>query len=159
MSLPDDPESRRPLYLFLIATLAVGALASLFITPANLGWYGSLNHPSFAPPRRAIAPVSTALYIVMAFAAWRVWRKSGLKSTEMAFFALQLALNFLWCVLFFGLHQIGAARVELALLDVAIFVTLVLFFRRDRIAGFLFLPCLAWALFTSFLAHTFWRLN
>jgi len=163
MSLPDFSENRRPLYLFLIAVLAVGALASVFTAPAIPaaipGWYASLNRPSFAPPGWALAPVSTALQIAMAFAAWRVWRKSGLKSPEMVLFALQLALNFVWSVLFFGLHQIGAALFEIAVLDVVILATLFLFYRRDRLAGLLFLPYLAWALFATFLTRTFWQLN
>ena len=159
MSLPDLAENRRPLYLFLVATLAVGALASLFTAPAIPTWYASLNHPSFTPPNWLFAPVWTALYIAMAFAAWRVWQKSGLKSPEMAVFALQLALNFAWSVLFFGLHHIGAALAEIAVLDIMILATLFLFHRHDRLAGLLFLPYLAWTLFATFLTLTFWQLN
>lgn len=159
MNLPDLAENRRPLYLFLIATLAVGALASLFTAPAIPTWYVSLNRPSVAPPGWALAPVSTALYIAMAFAAWRAWQKSGLKSPEMAVFALQLALNLGWSVLFFGLHQTGAALIEIAVLDLAVLATLILFFRLDPAAGLLILPYLAWTFFTTFLTHAFWRLN
>ena len=159
MNLPDFTENRRPLYLFLIAALVVGALASLFSAPAIPGWYASLNRPSFAPPGWALAPASTALQIAMAVAAWRVWQKSGLRSPEMAVFALQLALNFVWSALFFGLHKIGAAVIAIAILDLAMLLTLIFFLRRDLIAGLLFLPCLAWALFATLLAHSFWRLN
>lgn len=157
----DDPKraERRPLYLFLIATLATGAVASLFTAPAIPTWYTSLNRPAFAPPNWLLAPVWTALYILMAFAAWRVWKKTGLRSAEMAVFALQLALNLGWSVLFFGLHQIGAALMEIAVLDVAILATLILFFRRDRPAGLLLLPYLAWTLFATVLTGTFGQLN
>jgi len=156
-----DPKKaeRRPLYFFLLATLGVGATASLFTTPEIPTWYAALNHPGFTPPNWLFAPVWTTLYIAMAFAAWRVWKKTGLRSPEMVAFGLQLALNFAWSVLFFGLHQIGAALIEIALLDVAIAATLVLFFRRDRWAGLLFLPYLAWTLFATTLTHAFWKLN
>ncbi len=157
----DDPKKaeRRPLLFFLLATLGVGAVASLFTTPEIPTWYAALSRPGFTPPNWVFAPVWTALYVLMAFAGWRVWRKTGLRSPEMAAFGLQLALNFAWSVLFFGLHQIGAALIEIALLDVTIAATLILFFRRDRWAGLLFLPYLAWTLFATGLTHAFWKLN
>ncbi len=157
----EDPKKaqRRPLYFFLVATLGVGAAASFFTTPQISVWYASLNRPSFTPPNWLFAPAWTALYILMAFAAWLAWKKAGLRSVEMAAFTAQLVLNFAWSVVFFGLHRIGAALIEIAALDTAILVTLVLFFRRDRLAGLLFLPYLAWTLFATLLTHAFWRLN
>jgi benzodiazapine receptor len=157
----EDPEKakRRPLMFFLAATLAVGASASLFTAPEIPTWYAGLNHPAIAPPNWVFAPVWTTLYVVMAFAAWRVWKQTGLKSVEMAAFAVQLVLNFAWSAVFFALHRIGAALVEIIALDLAILVTLILFVRRDRLAGFLLLPYLAWTLFASVLTYAFWRLN
>jgi tryptophan-rich sensory protein len=157
----EDPEKarRRPLYFFLIATLGVGAVGSLFTSPAIPTWYASLNRPTFTPPNWVFAPVWTALYILMAFAAWRVWKKTGLRSLEMAVFTLQLMLNLGWSVVFFGLHRIGAALVEIVILDLAILVTLILFVRRDRLAGLLLAPYLAWTLFATLLTQTFGQLN
>jgi translocator protein len=164
MSFPDsaeDPKTaqRRPLYYFLVVTLAVGALASLFTEPSIPTWYAGLQHPAIVPPTYLFAPVWTALYILMAVAAWRVWKKTGLRSMEMAAFTVQLALNFAWSVLFFFQHRIGAALVEILALDLAILATALLFVRRDRLAGLLLLPTLAWTGFASLLTHAFWRLN
>jgi translocator protein len=164
MSLGDEAQDlskarRRPLYYFLILTLGVGAIASLFTTQQIPGWYNHLLHPAFAPPDWVFAPVWTLLYVLMAISAWRVWQKTGLKSLAMTSFALQLALNFTWSVLFFALHQIGMALVEILVLDLAILVTALLFFRHDRVAGLLFLAYLAWMAFASLLTHSFWRLN
>ena len=157
----DDPKKaeRRPLYYFLVATLGVGALASLFTAPQIPTWYAGLNHPVMAPPNWIFAPVWTTLYVLMAVAAWRVWKKTGLRSLEMAAFAVQLALNLGWSIVFFGLHQIGAALIEIAILDLAILATLILFYRRDRLAGLLFAPYLAWTLFATLLTQTFGQLN
>jgi translocator protein len=164
MSFLDSPDdlkkaNRRPLYAFLIVTLGVGAAGSLFTKPNISTWYAALNHPAIAPPNWVFAPVWTTLYIVMAFAAWRVWKATGLKSVEMAAFAMQLALNFFWSVVFFALHRIGAALVEIAVLDLAMLATALLFLRRDRLAGLLMLPYLAWTLFATALTHAFWILN
>lgn len=157
----EDPKKarRRPLYLFLIATLGTGAVASLFTAPAIPAWYASLNRPAFAPPNWLLAPVWTALYILMAFAAWQAWKKAGLRSLEMAAFAVLLALNLSWSVLFFGLHQIGAALITIVILDLAVLATLVFFFRRDWPAGLLLLPYLAWTLFATVLTETLGQLN
>lgn len=157
--LDAPPGSRRPLYVFLILTLGVGAVSSLFTTPQIPTWYASLNHPSIAPPNYIFGPVWTTLYILMAIAAWLVWKRAGWRSVEMAAFALQLVLNFAWSAVFFALHSIGGALVEIVALDLAILVTTILFFRRDRIAGLLFLPYLGWTLFATVLTHAFWRLN
>ena len=75
-SADDDPKraARRPLLFFVLVTLAVGAAASVFTEPNIPGWYAGLAHPTFAPPNWVFAPVWTTLYVLMAVAAWRVWR-------------------------------------------------------------------------------------
>lgn len=156
-----DPKAaqRRPLYGFMIVTLLVGAAGSLFTESSIPTWYARLNHPAIAPPNWVFAPVWTTLYILMAVAAWLVWRKTGLKSVEMAAFGVQLALNLLWSAVFFGLHRIGAALVEILVLDAAILACAILFFRRDRVAGLLMLPYLGWTLFATVLTNAFRQLN
>ncbi len=156
-----DPKraQKRALYFFLFATLGVGAGASLFTTPEIPTWYAGLNRPSIAPPNWVFAPVWTTLYLMMGFAAWLVWKITGLRSAAMAAFALQLALNFAWSAIFFRLHDIGGALAEIVVLDLAILTTTILFFGRDRLAGLLMLPYLAWTLFATFLTYAFWGLN
>jgi tryptophan-rich sensory protein len=116
-------------------------------------------HPAIAPPNWVFAPVWTTLYVMMAVAAWRVWRISGTRSKEMAAYGVQLALNFAWSAIFFAAHQIGLAMIEIALLVLAILVTAILFFRRDRLAVLMFLPYLGWTSFAAILTHAFWVLN
>lgn len=157
----DDPKraQRRPLLIFLIVSLAVGAGASIFTQPNIDPWYGGLIRPGFTPPDWLFAPVWTALYILMAVAAWRVWRLRGTRSLEILVYAVQLALNFVWSAIFFSAHQIGFAFAEICLLLICILATTVLFWRRDWIAGLLFLPYLGWAGFAAVLNHAFWALN
>jgi tryptophan-rich sensory protein len=159
----DDIDARRaryrPLGLFLLVTLAVGGTASLFTEPSIPTWYAGLIKPSFNPPNWVFAPVWTTLYVLMAVAAWRVWRKTGLKDIALYAFWAQLFLNFCWSGIFFGLHQPGWALAELLLLDLALVATLALFWTRDRIAGLLLAPYLAWTSFASLLNYEIWRLN
>jgi benzodiazapine receptor len=160
-SANDDPKraSRRPLLFFVLVTSAVGASARVFTEPNIAGWYAGLVHPSFAPPNWVFAPVWTTLYVLMAVAAWRVWRIAGTKSPEMAAYALQLIFNFAWSAIFFAAHQIGLALIELGILLALILATTILFWRRDRLAGWLFLPYLAWTSFATALNYAFWSLN
>lgn len=156
-----DPKKaqKRALYFFLLATLGVGAAGSLFTTPEIPTWYAGLNRPSIAPPNWVFAPVWTTLYVLMGFAAWLMWKVTGLRSAAMAAFAVQLALNLAWSAIFFGLHDIGGALAEIVVLDLAILTTVLLFFGRDWLAGLLMLPYLAWTLFATFLTYAFWGLN
>jgi benzodiazapine receptor len=157
----DDPRraQSRALKLFVLVTLLVGGSASLFTEPSIPTWYAALRHPSITPPNWLFAPVWTTLYVVMAYAAWRVWRVTGLKSMEMLAFAIQLAFNFAWSAIFFTAHRIDIALGDIILLDLAILYTLLLFWRRDWIAGALMLPYLAWTLFASVLTNAFLTLN
>ena len=160
-SADDDPKraARRPLLLFILVTLIVGAGASIFTEPNMATWYAGLVHPSFAPPNWLFAPVWTTLYVLMAVAAWRVWCIAGTKSLEMAAYVLQLIFNFAWSAIFFAAHQPGLAFIEICALLLLILATAILFWRRDRLAGLLFLPYLAWTVFAAFLNHAFWLLN
>jgi translocator protein len=157
----EDPKraQRRPMFVFILVTLVVGAFASVFTEPNIASWYAGLVHPSFAPPNWLFAPVWTTLYVLMAIAAWRVWRVAGTKSLEMGAYVLQLIFNFAWSAIFFAAHQIGLAFVEICVLLALILATTLLFGRQDRLAGWLFLPYLAWTAFAAALNYAFWSLN
>ena len=124
-------------------------------------WYAGLNKPTWNPPNWVFGPVWTYLYLTMALAAWRVWRRGGWtnRRTPLLMYLLQLILNAFWSPIFFGLQQPGFAFAEILLLWAAIAGTLVLFLRVDRIAGILLVPYLAWVSFATFLNFTLWRLN
>jgi benzodiazapine receptor len=98
---------------------------------------------------------------MMAVSAWLVWRQAGLASAKLplVLFAIQLVLNSLWSVLFFGLHSPGMAAVEIVILWLAIVATMVAFFRCSKIAGWLMVPYLAWVSFAAVLNFTVWQLN
>ena len=157
----DDPKraNRRPLLAFILVTLVVGALGSIVTEPNIAKWYAGLLHPSFAPPNWLFAPVWTTLYILMAAAAWRAWRVTGLNSPAILAYGVQLALNLAWSFIFFGLHQISAALAEIGVLVLAILATMILFWRADRLAGIMMFPYLAWTCFASALTYGFWTLN
>jgi len=157
---PDRKDGRYgALLLFLLLTLAVGGAAGYATAPEIRSWYATLHQPGFAPPNGVFAPVWTALYIVMAIAAWRVWRVTGLASRPLLLFFAQLVLNFAWSFIFFRAHRIDAALAEIVVLLGFIVWTASSFAQRDRIAALLFAPYIAWVGFATALNFAVWRLN
>jgi tryptophan-rich sensory protein len=77
----------------------------------------------------------------------------------MTLFGLQLLLNVLWSLLFFGLHNPGGAFVDILLLWAAIAATTVAFWRRSPLAGAIFAPYLMWVSFAAALNFAIWRMN
>jgi tryptophan-rich sensory protein len=146
---------------FVVLCLSISAIGG-WVTAGSVGtWYRTLEKPAFNPPDWLFAPVWTLLYLMIALAGWRVWRRAGLAGNRagMAAYAAQLALNLAWSFLFFGGRLIGVALAEILLLFVVICVNAVLFWRADRLAGWLLAPYAAWVAFASVLNFALWRLN
>jgi tryptophan-rich sensory protein len=157
-------DSRTPDWLglagWVLLCFAAAGLGSAFTATAVQSWYPTLNKPPFNPPAWVFGPVWSVLYAMMAVAAWRVWRKQNPgRGSALGWFGVQLALNVLWSVLFFGARQPGWAFAEIALLWAAILATLLRFHRLDRVAGWLLAPYLAWVSFASILNLAVWLLN
>jgi tryptophan-rich sensory protein len=146
---------------FLVLCLAISAIGG-WITAQSVGtWYQTLQKPVFNPPDWLFAPVWTLLYLMIALAGWRVWRRVGLSGARagMVAYSAQLALNLAWSFLFFGGRMIGVALAEIMLLLAVICVNAALFWRIDRVAGWLLVPYAAWVAFACVLNLALWRLN
>ena len=143
--------------LLTFAAAAIGALAS-----AQAGmFYAQLERPSWAPPGWLFGPVWSVLYLLMAVAAWLVWRDSSprVAARALTLFVAQLAANALWTWLFFVWHQGAWAFIEVSALWLLIVFTVVAFWRRQPVAGALLLPYLAWVTFAAALTLATWRMN
>lgn len=149
------------LVLFLALCLAVSALGGAVTSTSVDTWYQALQKPFFNPPDWVFAPVWTTLYVLMAIAGWRVWRCPATEARRAALllFALQLGLNLLWSVLFFGLQRIDLALVEIVLLLVAIAANTLSFWRIDAAAGALLVPYVIWVGYATALNGALWLLN
>jgi tryptophan-rich sensory protein len=148
----------------LIAWLAIcfvaagiGAVASVQAGP----FYLSLVRPTWAPPASVFGPVWTVLYMIMAIAAWLVWREAGFRyaRSALALFLAQLALNALWSWFFFAWHWGAVAFVDIVLLWILIVATLIAFWRIRPLAGLLLVPYLFWVSFATALSYSVWQLN
>ena len=145
----------------IVICFAAAGLGGLVTTPQIPNWYADLAKPTWTPPDWIFGPVWSLLYLMMAVAAWLVWREAGFAGAKwpLALFAIQLALNSLWSVLFFGFQNPGAAAIEIVILWTAILATLVAFWNRSMLAGGLLLPYLTWVSYAAVLNVAIWQMN
>ena len=139
------------LIVALLVCYAAAGIGSIFTAAAIPSWYNTLPLPPWTPPRWLFGPVWTLLYTLMAFAAWLVWRKRGFRGAALplALFGIQLVLNVLWSVIFFGLRLPALAFAEIVLLWLAILATLIAFWRVTPVAGWLLVPYLLWVSYAA----------
>ena len=149
------------LILFFLITLAAGGLASFLTARGVREWYPSLRKPKGTPPNWVFGPVWTTLYVLMAIAAWLIWRDYGWRggrSSLFIFFA-QLGLNMAWSGIFFGARLPGVAFAEIVILWLAILFNIVIFHWLTPLAALLLLPYLLWVTYAGYLNFGIWCLN
>lgn len=168
----------------LLCELA-GIIGSIFTAPAVKEWFQFINKPNFSPPNWLFAPVWTFLYLLMGISLYLVWSKnfsvdipekdkekkawnpistklftgSWREENVAAIFLLQLVLNVLWSVIFFGLKSPGVAFFEIIMLWFAILYMIVNFYRVSKISAYLQIPYILWVSFASILNFSIWMLN
>ena len=149
------------LLIFLGLCALVAGIGSVVSMSAMDSWYGNLEQPNWNPPDWVFGPVWSVLYLMIAISGWLVWRARGWTAAQaqLIVWGIQLALNLLWTVLFFGLEQPGLAAIEIVLLWVAIFATINMFWPISSIAAALLVPYLIWVTYATLLTISIWRLN
>ncbi|MBN1502278.1 tryptophan-rich sensory protein [Candidatus Woesearchaeota archaeon] len=132
----------------LICQLA-GIIGSIFTTSSVKQWYPLLTKPWFNPPSWVFAPVWTLLFLLMGISLYLIWKKKADKA--LIIFGIQLLLNLLWSILFFGFRSPFFAFVEIMVLWCAILLTIFSFYRINKIAAYLLIPYILWVSFASVL--------
>jgi tryptophan-rich sensory protein len=150
------------LVVAIVLPLVVGGLSGYATAQGVRSWYPTLVKPFFNPPAWVFGPVWTMLYILMGVAAFLVWRRGltvdGVKAA-LGLFLVQLALNGLWSILFFGMQSPGLALIEIVVLWIAIAATIRAFSRVSPAGAGLLAPYLAWVSFATLLNGSIWWLN
>ena len=146
----------------IIGCELVGIAATPFTLSAIPTWYQYLNKPFFSPPNLVFGPVWTMLYFLMGVAAYMVWIKDLRKKEvkiALSFFIAQLVFNFLWSILFFGLHSPILGMIDIVILWILIFITITKFYKISKTAAHLLIPYIAWVTFATILNFCILRLN
>jgi len=145
----------------IIGTLLpfAGAIPGSIITRKNIkGWYEHLDRPSWRPPNWAFGPVWTALYASTGYASSLIYQ-DGADSTALGLYTSQLALNWAWTPIFFGMHNLKLASFEISALWVNVAVCGLKFYSINKIAGLLFVPYFLWVSLATALTFTIWKKN
>ncbi len=143
----------------------VAAVGASITAPSLSTWYATLAKPGFTPPDWLFAPIWTALYGLMAIAAWLVWRTpkhspdAESRRTGLILFAVQLSLNAVWTLVFFQFHQVLLAFVIVLCLWTAIFFITLNFWNVERFAAGLMISYLLWMTYVTVLNFEIYRLN
>ena len=143
---------------FLIFLIACGAAATTGVIFKPGPWYEGLNKPGFTPPNWAFPVSWTIIYLLLAWAGYRLSLIPG-SQTVLALWAAQIALNTLWTPVFFGAHQVAAAMVSLLRLWLVVAVRVFMALRLDLITGLILFPYLAWLCVAAALNFSILRNN
>ncbi|HSD98589.1 MAG TPA: TspO/MBR family protein [Patescibacteria group bacterium] len=150
---------------FLICVMGcelTGIIATPFTISAIPAWYAHLHKPFFSPPNWIFGPVWTLLYFFMGIAVFIIWQK-GAKNKKvkkaLAYFFIQLFLNFLWSIFFFGLRNPLLGFIDILFLLISIAITLFTFYKLSKTAGCLLIPYLLWVSFATILNFSLLLLN
>ncbi|HVP78685.1 MAG TPA: TspO/MBR family protein [Thermodesulfobacteriota bacterium] len=138
-----------------------GFFGSLFTTPAIPTWYATLKKPFYTPPNWIFSPVWISLFILMGISLFYVWRRPDhprFKKALILFF-VQLILNVLWSLAFFGLRLPLLGLLDIILLWIAVLLTIRHFSKISKLAGVLLIPYLSWVSFATLLNFSLWILN
>ncbi len=151
---------------YILSILLVFSIAAFggSITSSNMDWYNNLILPAWIPSGQLIGTVWTILFLLIAISFSIFWNKTSGKTDKIriliiALFAINLALNSLWSYLFFGLHNLKMALIEMNLLNLTIIGLIALLHKHSRLASGLLIPYFLWVSFATYLAYTIFSLN
>lgn len=150
------------LILSIVICQAAGLIGTIFTMDSIPTWYAALNKPSFNPPNWLFGPVWTVLYLMMGISLFIVWKedlKNKVVKSAFIIFMIQLFLNTIWSIVFFGMHSTAGGLIIIALLWIMILITILKFMKISRVAGILLIPYLLWVSFATLLNFSIFKLN
>ena len=142
----------------LICQIA-GIIGSIFTTPSITTWYADLQQPAFSPPNWVFGPVWITLYTLIGISLYLVWNKKKNIKIPLTLFFIQLILNSIWSIIFFGLQNPFYALIEIIILWITILLTIINFYKVSKKAGLLLLPYIIWVSVATILNYYIWILN
>lgn len=145
------------LLVSVAVTEGAGGIGSLFTYESIPTWYATLTKTAITPPNWLFAPMWLTLYFLMGISFYLVWnrrKEGGYFSLAASLFGIQLFLNVLWSLLFFGLHSLIFGAIEIVFLWFFILAATIEFYHIDRKASYMLFPYLAWVTVATMLNVT-----
>ena len=144
---------------FLTITFSASFIGGFVTITYKEPWYSQLIKSNYNPPDWIFAPVWTMLYFMMSVAIWIFWnsKKRDLKTIYIYF--IHIVLNTTWSIVFFALHNIPIALLNLSILVFLIIILILRFRRVNLVSYYLMIPYLLWTSYALFLNLNLLLLN
>ena len=144
---------------FLTITFSASFIGGFVTITYKEPWYSQLIKSNYNPPDWIFAPVWTMLYFMMSVAIWFFWnsKKRDLKTIYIYF--IHIVFNTTWSIVFFALHNIPIALVNLSILVFLIIILILRFRRVNLVSYYLMIPYLLWTSYALFLNLNLLLLN
>ena len=146
------------LAIIILITFLAPAIGSYATSAFKEPWYSQLILPSFNPPSWVFAPVWTTLYLMMSLAIWKIWIKT-FDTKILKIYLIHIFFNSTWTIVFFGLHKIGIALLNLIIILIFIIILMKEYFIKDKISFTLMVPYLFWSVYALLLNSAIFLLN
>ena len=146
------------LAIIILITFLAPTIGSYATSEFKEPWYSQLILPSFNPPSWVFAPVWTTLYLMMSLAIWKIWIKT-FDTKILKIYLIHIFFNSTWTIVFFGLHKIGLALLNLIIILIFIIILMREYFIKDKISFTLMVPYLFWSVYALLLNSAIFLLN
>ncbi len=149
------------LLLFIIVIFSVSFTESIIQEHSIETWYPTLNIPSWTAPPEVFGPVWIVLYLLMAVSGWLLYLapSSSKRTQALIWYGLQLALNLVWTLVFFGLHSIFLGLIDVIAIWLCVILTMYNAWPVNRLVTYLFIPNLLWITYAALINAAAWTLN
>ena len=135
------------LILCILICEGAGVIGTIFTIESIPTWYATLNKPFFSPPNFVFGPVWTTLYFLMGLSLYLVWKNRKIQK----WFWIQLILNSVWSIIFFGLKNPLLGFIGIIFLWTSIVLTIKSFYKFNKTAAYLLIPYICWVSFATIL--------
>ena len=146
------------LLLIFLITFIASAIGGFVTTFFKEPWYSEIILPSFNPPSWVFAPIWTTLYLMISIAIWKIWINFFDKKILKIYF-IHLFFNSTWSVVFFGLHNIGLALINLIIILIFIVILMRIYFYKNKVSFYLMTPYFFWSFYALVLNSSIFLLN
>ena len=147
----------KKLLIFIFGTYLIGGLFSFFIDMPSM--YQELNKPFLSPPGYVFPIVWTVLYTLMGVSLYLISEESGDKKKSYIIYIVQLILNSLWTLFYFGLDMKLFSFFLLVGLIISVIIMILEFRKLNKTAAYLQIPYLLWLIFAGYLNLETYLLN
>ena len=145
--------------LFLTITFSASFIGRLTTLSSKEPWYSQLEKSNFNPPDWVFAPVWTTLYFMMTLAVWIFWHSKNRDTNTIYIYFIHILLNTTWSIVFFAMHNIFLALINLMILVLLIMLLTLRFKRVNNVSAYLMIPYLLWSCYALFLNFNLYLLN